>query len=222
MIKYIWQYMGINQTTKKKIKNRKPFMKRTLPEVIGLLLVVLGMIGFIASADLSIEKVEILINPAYQPSCNISPLLSCGSVMITPQASAFGFPNPFIGVAGFAIVVTVGMALLAGASFKRWFWLGLEAGTLFGVLFITWLQFQSIFVIEALCPWCMVVWTVTIPIFLYTTLYNLREKNIKVSKKYDSLVRFLQSNHANILIGWYLVIVLTILIKFWYYWSTLI
>ena len=95
-------------------------MKRTLPEVIGLLLVVLGMIGFIASADLSIEKVEILINPAYQPSCNISPLLSCGSVMITPQASAFGFPNPFIGVAGFAIVVTVGMALLAGASLKRW------------------------------------------------------------------------------------------------------
>lgn len=222
MIKYIWQYMGINQTAKKKVKNRKPLMKRTLPEVIGLLLVVLGMIGFIASADLSIEKVEILINPAYQPSCNISPLLSCGSVMITPQASAFGFPNPFIGVAGFAIVVTVGMALLAGASFKRWFWLGLEAGTLFGVLFITWLQFQSIFVIEALCPWCMVVWTVTIPIFLYTTLYNLREKNIKVSKKYDSLVRFLQSNHANILIGWYLVVVLTILIKFWYYWSTLI
>ena len=222
MIKYIWQYMGINQTAKKKVKNRKPLMKRTLPEVIGLLLVVLGMIGFIASADLSIEKVEILINPAYQPSCNISPLLSCGSVMITPQASAFGFPNPFIGVAGFAIVVTAGMALLAGASFKRWFWLGLEAGTLFGVLFITWLQFQSIFVIEALCPWCMVVWTVTIPIFLYTTLYNLREKNIKVSKKYDSLVRFLQSNHANILIGWYLVIVLTILIKFWYYWSTLI
>src|SRR6218665_3494184 len=99
-------------TTKK--QTNIPFMKRTLPQVIGVLLVVLGMIGFLAAADLSIEKVALLKNPSYEPSCNISPLLSCGSVMITEQAEAFGFPNPFIGVAGFAIVTTFGMAVLAG------------------------------------------------------------------------------------------------------------
>lgn len=197
-------------------------IKRTLPQVIGLLLVVLGLIGFLASSDLSIEKVALLKDPSYEPSCNISPLLSCGSVMITPQAEAFGFPNPFIGVAGFAIVVTVGMGLLAGASYKRWFWQGLQLGTVFGVGFVTWLQYQSIFVIEALCPWCMVVWSVTIPIFWYTLLYNLREGNLSVGKNYQKPVDFLQKNHANVLVFWYLAIFLTILVKFWYYWSTLI
>lgn len=203
-------------------KKQQPLMKRTLPQVIGLLLVVLGMIGFLASADIAIEKTALLKNPNYEPSCNLSPLLSCGSVMATKQAEAFGFPNPFIGIAGFAIVVTVGMGILAGANYKRWFWLGLQAGTLFGVGFVTWLQYQSIFVIEALCPWCMVVWSVTIPIFLYTLVYNLREGHLRLPQKYKGFTEFMQKNHANILIFWYLAIFLTILIKFWYYWSTLI
>lgn len=195
---------------------------RTLPQSIGLLLVVLGSIGFLAAADLSIEKVALLKDPAYQPTCNISPILSCGSVMATPQAEAFGFPNPFIGVAGFAIVITAGMALLAGAQFRRWFWLGLQAGTVFGVVFIHWLMYQSIFNIGALCPYCMVVWTVTIPAFWYVLLYNLRQKNIRISGRLSKLNDFAQKNHANILVFWYLAIVLTILVEFWYYWSTLI
>ncbi len=195
---------------------------RTLPQSIGLLLVVLGSIGFLAAADLSIEKVALLKDPAYQPTCNISPILSCGSVMATPQAEAFGFPNPFIGVAGFAIVITAGMALLAGARLRRWFWLGLQAGTVFGVVFIHWLAYQSIFSIGALCPYCIVVWVVTIPLFWYVLLYNLRQKHIKVSGWTSRLNEFIQKNHANILVFWYLAIALVILVEFWYYWSTLI
>lgn len=201
---------------------KKPFYKRTLPEVIGVLLVVLGGIGFIASADLSIEKMRLLKNPNYEPTCDISPLLSCGSVMITKQAEAFGFPNPFIGVAGFAVVTTVGMALLAGAQFKRWFWLGLQAGTVFGVGFVTWLQFQSIYRIGALCPYCMVVWTVTIPIFLYTLSYNVRAGHIKLAGFWKKVGIFIQKRHADILFVWYALIFLAILTHFWYYWETLI
>ena len=44
----------------------------------------------------------------------------------------------------------------------------------FGVVFVHWLIFQSLYVIGALCPYCMVVWAVTIPIFWYVTLHNLR------------------------------------------------
>lgn len=202
--------------------NLKAFSKRKLPEVIGVLLVVLGFIGFFAAADLSIEKVQLLKNPDYQPTCNISPILSCGSVMSTPQAEAFGFPNPFIGVASFAIVVTVGMGLLAGAQYKRWFWLGLQAGTTFGVIFVHWLIYQSVFTIGALCPYCMVVWSVTIPLFWYTLLYNIRAKNIELKGNLKKLGAFAQKNHANILLFWYLAIILLVLIEFWYYWSTLI
>ncbi len=205
-----------------KPKKRVGIVKRTLPQVIGLLLAVLGIIGFIASADLSIEKVHLLRDPGYEPSCNLSPLLSCGSVMVTEQAEAFGFPNPFIGVAGFAIITTVGMALLAGATFKRWFWLGLQAGTIFGVLFVTWLQYQSIYNIGALCPYCIVVWVVTIPIFLYVFLYNLRHDYIRLPKALRGAGSLIQKNHGNVLLIWYTLIFLAILTHFWYYWETLI
>lgn len=199
----------------KKYAERYFLPKQALPYI----LVVGGIIGFLASFILTVEKIELIKNPAYLPSCNLSPILSCGSVMNTPQAEVFGFPNSLIGVAGFAIIVTIGMALLAGAKFKRWFWLGLQAGVLFGIIFVTWLQFQSIYRINALCPYCMVVWAVMIPIFWYTTLHNLQQGYIKAS---SALVSFLTKNHFYVLTGWFLIIIGLILERFWDYWKTLI
>jgi uncharacterized membrane protein len=192
---------------------------RTLETVLPYILSVGGAIGFLAAFVLSTEKVALLKDPGFIPSCNLSPILSCGSVMNTHQAEAFGFLNSFLGIAGFAIVTTVGMALLAGATLKRWFWRGLQLGTLFGVGFVTWLQFQSIFRINALCPYCMVVWSVTIPIFWYTLLYNIRQGHLPFNKK---AAAFLQRYHGDILLAWFLIILGIIIKHFWYYWQTLI
>lgn len=175
-----------------------------------------------AAGMLTVEKIQLLKHPASQLGCDLNPVVSCGSVINTSQASAFGFPNPIIGLVGFGVVATTGAAMLAGAMFKRWFWLGLQAGVLFGVCFVTWLQFQSIFRIGALCPFCMVVWSVMIPIFWYTTLYNLREEHIKTPTRLKSFVAFLQRHHGDVLFVWYLIIIGIILKHFWYYWSTLI
>lgn len=181
-----------------------------------------GLLGLLASFTLAVEKVEILKNPAFEPSCNINPILSCGSVMITSQAEAFGFPNPYLGILGFSAVATVGAALLAGAKFKRWFWISFNIGLLLALIFVHWLIFQTLYRINALCPYCMVVWTVTIPIFWYTTLYCLSEKIIKTPQSLKSIVSFAQKHHGDILILWYLAIIGLILNRFWYYWSTLI
>lgn len=195
---------------------------KTLENVIGYILAIGGAIGFLASFILTIEKIQLLINPTFVPSCNLSPLLSCGSVMKTEQASVFGFANSLIGVAGFAVVVTIGVGIIAGAKYKRWFWLGLQAGTFFGLLFVHWLMYESIFVIGKLCPYCMVVWSAMIPVFLYTSFYNIRVGNIKVSEKYRPISEFKQRHHGDILIVWYLLIAGIILIRFWEYWQTLI
>jgi uncharacterized membrane protein len=196
--------------------------KWTLAKTLPWILVIGGLIGFFASFDLAVEKMMILKDPSFQPSCNISPILSCGSVMVTDQSEAFGFANPFMGVAGFAVVTTIGMALLAGAQFKRWFWLGLQTGVIFGISFISWLFFQSVYRIGALCPYCMVVWSVMLPIFWYTTLYNIRENHIRLPKSWDKFKAFIFRHHADILIVWYLLIIFAILKRFWYYWSSLI
>ena len=125
-----------------------------------------GVVGLAAALTLTVEKIEMLINPDYVPSCSINPVLSCGSVMVTPQASAFGFPNPLIGIVAFTVVVVTGVLAVAKVALPRWYWVGLAAGTLLGVVFMHWLIFQSLYRIGALCPYCMVVWAVTIPLFV--------------------------------------------------------
>jgi uncharacterized membrane protein len=102
-------------------------LQRTLPSI----LLIGGAIGVLASVLLSIEVFNKLKNPHFVPICNLNPVLSCTSVASSHQAHAFGFPNYFIGIAGYAVLATVGLALLAGAQFKRWFWLGIEGGLLF-------------------------------------------------------------------------------------------
>ncbi len=66
------------------------------------------------------------------------------------------------------------MSLLARATFPRWYWLTFNFGTLFGVCFVTWLQFQSLYRINALCLWCSLAWVATITMFWYVTSFNLR------------------------------------------------
>lgn len=174
-----------------------------------------GFIGLIASIVLMIEKVEVLNNPDYIPSCNFNPVLACGSVIDTAQASAFGFPNPIIGILGFASVIVVGVSLLAGMKITQsWYWRALWTGTALGAGFIHWLFFQSVYRINALCPYCMVVWAVTIPIFWYTTLWLLRGGYISLPKKMNA---FMQHNHLGILVAWYLIIIGLILNHFWYF-----
>ena len=95
----------------------------------------------------------------------VNPILSCGSVMATDQAAVFGFPNPLIGIAAFAISSTLGLLVLSRTVLPRWVERGYLLGITLGMVFIGWLITQSLYSIHALCPYCMVVWTVVIPTF---------------------------------------------------------
>lgn len=178
----------------------------------ALWLVVAGGVGWIAAFTLSWDKVKLLENPNATFLCSINKFVSCGSVMKTPQASEFGFPNSFLGVAGFAVVATIGMALLAGASFRRWFWLGLQAGVVFGLGLVCWLIDQSIYHIGALCPYCMVVWTVTIPTFFVVTAYNLRSGHLGAGGV--GAGRFVTRHLGEILVVAYVVVIALIVLHF--------
>jgi uncharacterized membrane protein len=134
----------------------------------ALLLVVAGVLGTVAAATLNIEYIHKLIDPDAALACDLNPFITCGDFLGTPQSSAFGFPNVVIGMICFPVVVTTGVLLLAGIRLPRWYWRGLLAGTLFGVAFVTWLQYQALFSIRAICPWCALVWAVMIPLFVHT------------------------------------------------------
>lgn len=195
---------------------------KTLKDTLPYILIIFGIIGLLASSILMLEKIHLLQDPSYKPSCNINPIISCGSVMVTEQASAFGISNSFVGMTGFAGIVTIGFAMLAGAKFKRWFWLGLQAGTFFGVAFSMWLYYQGIYKIGAVCPYCAAIWLSSIVMFWYTLIYNLREKNIRLPKKYSKLSDLAQKYHGDVLFVWILLLVVLILNRFWYYWQTIL
>lgn len=115
--------------------------------------------------------------------------------------------------------VTVGVGLLAGARFAPWFWAGLQVGATFAMVFVHWLIFQSLYEIGKLCPWCMVVWSVTIPTFLFVTVRNLHAFGLVERSR---AVGFVARNHGLVLMVWVLTIVALIVIRFWdEYFSTL-
>ena len=139
--------------------------------------------------------------------------------MSTTQAEVFGFPNPLLGVAMFPLVVATGVAVLGGIRLPRWWWLGMQAGTLFGVGLVHWLVAQSLYRIGALCPYCMVVWVVTIVVFCYTTLHNLDRGHLPLRASWrDALTRL----HTAIPVAWLLVLALLVGEAFWAYWRTLL
>jgi uncharacterized membrane protein len=194
----------------------------SLQRVLPWLLIVCGIIGLLAAAIIMVEKIHLIQDPTFVPSCDLNPVVSCGSIMASDQSNAFGFPNPIIGLAAFPIVITTGVAMLAGAQFKRWYMLGLQAGTLFGLLFIHWLFFQSTYRIGALCPYCIVVWIVTITTFWYVLLYNLQAKYIATSGRLALIASFLRKHHLDILVLWFVIIAALILHRFWYYYGPIL
>lgn len=146
--------------------------------VPALLLVITGAIGELASFILAVDKVQLLQDKieGKEPhfACDLSAWVSCSDVMASKQSAAFGFPNAYIGIVGFAVVVTLGVMWLSGAPVRGWIWAGLQAGTVFGISFVTWLQHETLYEIGALCPYCMVVWAMMIPLFVGVTAHSLR------------------------------------------------
>lgn len=198
------------------VTNKKWGLERVFP----WLLVILATLGLLASFVLTVEKIHTLSNPNYIPSCNISPIISCGSVMTTNQASTFGIPNSLFGIIGFAVIAGIGGVLLTGVTVtKKWFWRAMLAATAAGALFSAHLIITSLYIIKTLCPYCMVVWIVMIALFWYTFVYTVRHRHIPMV---DNIRTFINKYHLDILLIVYGAILFMILTKFWYYWKTLL
>ena len=163
------------------------------------ILIIGGVVGILMSFLLTMDKIELLKNPQAELPCNINPIVSCGPVINTPQASAFGFPNPILGLAGFSALFTVGILLLLNiATIENKKLLNLLLwGSTFAIIFIHYLIVQSLFVVGALCVYCMITWVFTWPVFFHT-----------LNQKYAL------RNSLTYFIGWYLLIIFLILFRF--------
>jgi len=210
--------------SKYKVKNTKTIQQAStkaplskLSAILPWLLIAAGIIGIIASVMITVEKFDLANNPHYQPVCDLNPIISCGSVMASKQAHAFGFMNTYVGIVGFPILLTVGVGMLAGATFKRWFWQGMQAGLTFGVAFAYWLLFESVYRIRALCPYCLSVDVAITILFWYVTLYNFYAGNLTLPDRLKRSGRFIKQHHLDLLLTWFMIMIALVLNHFWYY-----
>ena len=150
------------------------------PVGMAIALLITGALGLVASLALTLDKFTLLENPDAKLTCNFSVLVGCSTNLNSAQGAVFGFPNPLLGLMFWPAVLAVGIALLAGARLAGWFWGLFGLGSAASLALVVWFIGQSVFVLRVLCPWCMVTWAATIPLFLVVTLHAIRSGAIPV------------------------------------------
>ncbi|MBW8763177.1 MAG: vitamin K epoxide reductase family protein [Microbacterium sp.] len=156
--------------------------QRTRPVVYAVWLIIASVFGWWAAFQLTLDKFAVLENPDANLNCNVSVFLQCGTNLESWQGSVFGFPNPIIGLTGWMAPLVVGVAILAGARFPRWFWALYGLGITGAFVFICWLIGQSFFELHTLCPWCALTYVVVIPTFFSTVLQLFQNGTFPVSE----------------------------------------
>ena len=177
-----------------------------------------ALAALVAAFTLSMEKIHLLNDPDAVLSCSFNLILNCAGVMDTWQASVFwGVPNMYIGLMAFPVLIAVAVAVLwGGARFNRGFMLAMNIGVLLGTIFAYWLFFSSVYVIEILCPWCLIVTTTCTLMLAAVTHMTLKENYLNLSRKADTTIQaFLKKGyHQLVVASWIVLMVALVFLKF--------
>ena len=154
---------------------RRAWRRRTSLEMI-----ISGFIGLVTSFVLSIEAWQLAADSSARFGCDISSVLSCSAVAQTWQARILGFPNAFLGIFFEAVVLAISVGIFAGVKFPRLYMLGTNLLYTIALFFAFWLFGQSYFIIQVLCPWCLLITLTTTLVFGGITRINIRDGVIPV------------------------------------------
>jgi uncharacterized membrane protein len=173
-----------------------------------------ALVGLVASFWQVVERIHMLKNPNAPLSCDISPVVDCGGVLGDRLAALFGFPNAMIGMVLFSILLTFGLMLLAGVELKKWLWKVLAGAIVVLILFSLWFFGVSLFVIGKICIFCVFIWIVSVPIFIYGMDWLIAHKYLRASFAHSKTITLIRANTTELLFGTYIVMVLLFLYRF--------
>ena len=125
---------------------------------------VLALVGFFVALYLWLYKIGV----AGELKCGTG---GCETVQASRWADLFGIPVAFYGVVGYAVILGVALVGLQPTwVVRRGPTLLLAALATAGFVFTLWLTYLELFVIHAVCRWCIgsaviitAIWIVTIP-----------------------------------------------------------
>ncbi|MCI1983453.1 MAG: vitamin K epoxide reductase family protein [Bifidobacteriaceae bacterium] len=123
-------------------------------------MLVASVAALYVSFMLAAETLQLARHPKQALGCDVNAVLSCSTVAESWQAefikfAGLSFPNAFFGIAAEAVFVTIAVIGLARIKVPRWFATATWFGGLAALAYAYWLFTQSLYVIQALCPWCL-------------------------------------------------------------------
>ena len=179
-------------------------------------MLVSSSLSLIASLVLSYDAIKLAEAPNSKFACDINAVVSCGKVAKSWQSSLLGFPNSFLGLMLEPVIITVAIAGLGLVTFPRLFMRVAHIGYGLGLGFALWLLSQSLFVIHALCPWCLLVTISTVTVFSTITRIALMENIWNLSEaRHQKIVDLLERGWGRVLYTLtYAVLILAIYFKY--------
>ena len=106
----------------------------------------------------------------YDVDALVCGLGDCLEVQTSDYAEVFGIPVAILGLLMYVGILVLGLLRIARPALSGMLTVALFTGTLAGVIYSAWLTYVEIWVIEAICQWCVVSAIITLAIFAVETI----------------------------------------------------
>lgn len=168
-----------------------------------------SILCLVSSFVLSADAVKLAANPSTVLSCDINSVISCGKVAETWQAHVLGFPNAFLGLICEPVIILLTLSMMLRMRFPRWFMISANVVYLCGLVFALWLFSQSLLVIHAFCPWCILVSIGTLITFFSLTRLNILSGYLmNIDRPFGEFVTMLIRNKVDVAVAFLLVVLM--------------
>ena len=127
------------------------------------ILAILSVAGVAVSAYLTFEHYQLV------PSVCLFHM-KCDKVLASPYAQLWGVPIALIGLGMYALISLMVFASWRNPRWEHVIGLGIYGVSLSGIVFTGYLYYVEIFILKALCTWCMVSSVVLMSIFVVSVL----------------------------------------------------
>ena len=145
--------------------------------ITSLLVPGLALIGLVVSGYLAYVEIT-------QTSAVCGPVGECNVVQSSAYAQIFGIPVAVLGIANYLAILGLWLVhRMAAAKLQRWTGWALLLLTVFGVLFSVYLTLLELFVINAVCIWCLSSAIITTSLLLVVVLQMTRQSRIDPPKR---------------------------------------
>ena len=119
-----------------------------------------GALSLLAAMMLTLEAYWRALEPNKTFMCDVNEKFSCSVVADSWQAQLIHLPegpvpNAVLGIMAFTVITVLGVVYACKFKAPTWFNWCFRIGVFACLVFSTWLLQQSMFVIKAMCPWCL-------------------------------------------------------------------